>query len=109
MTRRLVMHNDVPRDLEHISDHIAEDSPNSAVRFVNQALELIERLTEYPGTGALRDYGETAFAGLRVAKVPGFSKYGVYYLTTPDAVIVLRVVHGARDLDAIFATTKDST
>jgi toxin ParE1/3/4 len=103
------MQDDVPRDLEEIAGYIAEDSPSSSIRFVNQVLELIERLVELPGMGALRDYGDSALAGLRVANVPGFRNYGVYYLTTSDAVIVLRVVHGARDLDAIFAPVKDDT
>jgi len=34
--------------------------------------------------------------------VPGFSKHLIFYTIESDRLLILRVVHGARDLESLF-------
>jgi toxin ParE1/3/4 len=34
-------------------------------------------------------------------RVTFYSPYAIYYKPLPDAVVIIRVIHGARDIDAI--------
>ena len=49
-----------------------------------------------PGIGAPRDYLE---AGLRAVF---HKRYVIYYQTTDTEIIIVRVVHGSRDITKIF-------
>jgi plasmid stabilization system protein ParE len=40
--------------------------------------------------------------GLRYWPVPGFERYLVFYVPTSARIDVVRVMHGARDLDLVF-------
>ena len=60
-----------------------------------------------PGGGALRDYGDPALAGLRMWPIPKFPKYLIFYLTTEKTVEIVRVLHGAQNLQAIFAPPEE--
>jgi toxin ParE1/3/4 len=42
------------------------------------------------------------FSGLRRFPVKGFEKYLLFYLSGSQGIDVIRVVHGARDIGAIF-------
>lgn len=97
------LHEDAFQDMDEISARIGQDSPRASVRFLEAAQETFDRIAEMPGIGALRNYGNPALTGLRVSLIPGFLNYGIYYLTTAETVEILRVIHGSRNLDAIFA------
>lgn len=40
-------------DIEQIGDYIAEDSPQNAISFVSEIIESVERLQDFPESGAL--------------------------------------------------------
>lgn len=107
MSRRIILHDEAFRDLDEISAYIGEDSPRASVRFLESAQKTFRRISEKPYQGAPRDYDNPALIGLRVWSIPNFKNYGVYYLTTMDTVEILRVLHGARDLDALFASREE--
>jgi toxin ParE1/3/4 len=57
----------------------------------------LEQVRQFPESGALRHHIRP---GLRmVAKYP----YVAYYLATQTEIIVVRVLHSSRDIDAISA------
>jgi plasmid stabilization system protein ParE len=64
-------------------------------------------LAATPGAGTPRDYDTPALAGLRMCPVPKFSKYLIFYLTTDKTVEIVRVLHGAQNLPAIFAPPEE--
>jgi toxin ParE1/3/4 len=83
-------------DLEGIGDRIAERDPARAVTYVRELRERANRVGEFPHAGPPRpQWGE----GIRIA-VHG--NYLIIYRVRDEAVQILRVVHGARDLDALF-------
>jgi len=75
----------------------AEDSPDTARRFVQGLSERCQSLADMPGMGRWR---EELSPGLR--SVPEGS-YVVFYRPAEDGVQVVRVLHGARDIERIFA------
>jgi len=49
------------------------------------------------------DSGITRLKGLRRIPVKGFENYLVFYLPHQGGIDVIRVLHGARNIDNIFA------
>jgi toxin ParE1/3/4 len=56
-----------------------------------------EPLCHFPLSGPSRDQ---LGRGLRVTF---HSLYAIYYLPQPEALVVIRVIHGARDISAVAA------
>jgi toxin ParE1/3/4 len=93
--RRCVFTRLAEADLAEIALTIAADSPNAALRFVDELRTHCRLLTEFPARNPLREqYG----AGVRVA-VHG--RYLIFYVEGENAVVVERILHGARHLDWI--------
>jgi toxin ParE1/3/4 len=72
------------------------DSPRAADAFVGQIAAKFEPLRQFPEIGATR---EQLAPGLRALP---YRDYVIYYLAQPDELVIVRVLHGARDARAIF-------
>ncbi len=94
--RRLVFEERVDLDLELIRVYIEEDSPVNALRFVERLEDHCRILARTPYIGRARD--EIA-AGLRSIN---FGRYVILYRVSPDEVLVVAVIHGARDIGRAF-------
>src|SRR5579862_4087946 len=91
-------------DIIDIASYLADASSlNTSDSFIEATKRGYQQIAAMPRMGSLRDYGNPAFAGMRMWPVPGFRKYLIFYKATEDEVAILRVLHGARNLDAIFA------
>jgi toxin ParE1/3/4 len=101
-SRRIVRRLVARFDVLEIVGSIAIDNPLAAARFTDAVRATEEVLLAAPGIGSSRDYGNPALAGMRFHLVKGFRKYLVFYITRSDGIEVVRVLHGARDLPAIF-------
>jgi toxin ParE1/3/4 len=84
------------RDLEAILDYLDERSPRAAERLTAQIEEKCRLLGQFPGMGRARD--ELA-PGLRSVVV---EQYILFYRITTDAVQVVRILHGSRDIENII-------
>jgi toxin ParE1/3/4 len=83
-------------DILDIWDHIAEDSIEQADRWVERLDEKFKLIATQPLMGRARD--ELA-ANLR--SFP-FGRYVIFYEPIGDGIDVVRVLHSARDIDAVF-------
>ncbi|TIP53395.1 MAG: type II toxin-antitoxin system RelE/ParE family toxin [Mesorhizobium sp.] len=81
-------------DLELIGDTIAEHNPNAAIRLVDSLERRWDLLTLHPFSGAAR---EDIAPGIRHLVV---GEYLTLYRVGEDAVEILRVVHGRRNIEA---------
>lgn len=88
-------------DLEAIHDHIAADNPVAALELIGRFEELATRLAETPGMGRVRS---ELLPNLRSFPI---SRYLVFYRPSADGIEVVRVLHGARDLPALFGAAHD--
>ncbi len=84
------------QDILDIGDHIAGDSRANARRFIGKLMDHCQRIGNAPLGYASR---EDLAAGLRMAPMGG---YVVFFRVLGDMVRIERVLHGARDLPALF-------
>ena len=83
-------------DILEIWDYIADDSLVAADRWVDRLDEQFRLLAAQPMTGRAR---EELAPGVR--SFP-FGRYVVFYMPLNDGIDVVRVLQGARDIDAVF-------
>jgi toxin ParE1/3/4 len=83
-------------DLREVWRHIAQNDLDAADRFFGTISERAANLSQLPERGALR---EDLGARIRML-VEG--RYLIFYRVDEDAVRVVRVLHGSRDLTRLF-------
>lgn len=84
-------------DLEAIGDHIARDNPQRAISFLRELLRSCLELTEFPAAWPL--VPRYRQQGIR-RRVHG--RYLIFYRIATDRIIVLHILNGAMDIDAIL-------
>lgn len=62
----------------------------------------MERLAAMPGMGGRYESDNLELAGVRVFPVSRIRNYLIFYRPTPQGIEVLRVLHGARDIDRVL-------
>jgi toxin ParE1/3/4 len=84
-------------DLGEIWMFIATDNPAQADAFIDLIDEKFQNLSRQPGLGRRREE--------LVARLCSFpvGRYVIFYLQVQDCLQIVRVLHGARDVDAVFA------
>jgi toxin ParE1/3/4 len=83
-------------DLEGIGDKIAERNPARAVAYVRELRERCVRVGDFPHAWPPRQqWGEDV-------RITVHGNYVIVRRMRDEMVQILRVVHGARDLDALF-------
>ncbi len=83
-------------DLVEIWDFIADDTEARADAFVDLIDQKLLTLALNPGMGRARD---EITEGLRSFPV---GRYVIFYRPIPEGVEIVRVLHGSRDIDALF-------
>lgn len=83
-------------DLLEIWSYIADDSVDAADRLLEQVGAVCQRLAGNPGAGRLR---EELAPAVRSAPV---GNYVVFYKSVEEGIVVVRVLHGARDIPNLF-------
>ena len=86
-------------DLIDIWSYIARRSVVNADRFVNKIEEKVELIASMPGIGQRRDE-----FGPNLRSFP-VGAYLVFYQPVRDGILVVRVLHGARNLPDIFESS----
>jgi plasmid stabilization system protein ParE len=71
--------------------------------------EAVHSLLKLPERGALCGFRSSSLAGIRWISIPGFPRHMVFYRFVPaeKAVVILQVLHGARDLDIVLSYEED--
>lgn len=102
MSGRIVLRQDAHDDIDGVSDYIARDNLDAARRFRAMVRHDLGALCEMPGMGALREFDNPRLAGVRSWPVKHFRNYLIFYRPIEIGIEVLRVLHGARDIERIF-------
>jgi toxin ParE1/3/4 len=84
------------QDLIEIGVYIAADDPAAADRWIDLIGETCRLLAALPGMGRDR---KDLLAKLRSFPV---GNYIIFYRPVAGGIIVIRVLHGARDIEALF-------
>jgi toxin ParE1/3/4 len=83
------------RDLFAIWNHIADQSSSTADALLRRLAQRYQQLSSFPYRGMPRP---DLLPRVRMLVV---ERWLVFYLVKPDAVLILRIVDGARDLSSI--------
>jgi toxin ParE1/3/4 len=102
MSNRLIKHARALRDLEDRSEYIRQRNPRAALRFIDEAEATFRRLATMPGMGTRYDPELPALAEIRYFPISRFKNDLVFYRPIADGIEVLRVLHGAQDIDGIL-------
>ena len=70
--------------------------------FLRQAQLRFDLLARSPGIGRDRAFRSRRLRGIRSHAIRGFPNYIVFYRATRTRLLIVRVLHGMRNLDAIF-------
>src|ERR1043166_101552 len=90
-------------DLVEIAAFIAEDNPEAAERFLHAAEAAFGMMASMPSVGRVYRVQSPAAQGMRVWRVEGFERYVILYRVVQSRVEIVRVLHGSRDIEGLFA------
>jgi toxin ParE1/3/4 len=93
------------RDLDEQAAYLAtEASLDTALRFYDAASITFGTIANMPGMGEQWPSAHPRLAGLRVWRIKGFERHLIFYCAADDCIEIVRVLHGARDIDAVLET-----
>jgi toxin ParE1/3/4 len=104
MSRRIIWPPPAEQDLTKLADFIGRNSSSAALRFVDAAHAACQRLAEMPELGGLWESPNPRLAGVRVWPIRGFENYLLFYRPTDETIEVVRVLHGAQDVERQLGT-----
>ena len=81
-------------DIRDLKAYIAKDSPYYARRFTERVIASVEKLEEFPKIGRPVPEAE----GRDDVRELIYQGYRIIYLTKPDRVFIVTIMHGSRDL-----------
>ena|SRR5947207_1442670 len=93
-------------DVDDQAAYIVRDSIRQAMRFYDAVLATYKMILEAPRRWPLYGFELPPLCDLRKRSVLGFPKHLVFYRIDADMVEVVRVIHGARDLPCVLASTE---
>jgi toxin ParE1/3/4 len=99
---RILLHDEAKADLEGIADYIARDNYRAAQMIFTAVWEATVQLARMPGLGRIREFESPELADLRSWVIKGYENYLIFYRPVPGGIAVMRILHGARDLEGIF-------
>lgn len=76
--------------------------PDVAERFLAAVEAAFSSLQATPAAGTPKQFAHPDLSGLRSWPVRGFEDIRLYYVQREQELIVLRILHGRRDIDGIF-------
>lgn len=83
--------------------YLLNKNPSLPARFLASFEETCKSLLDMPNMGKVRNFEYTALLNIREVPMREFKKYLIFYRENHGDIEVVRVIHGARDLPAIFA------
>lgn len=90
-------------DVVQYGVYLAQHSITAAEQFVDAVERACQELLEFPGMGAMARLRAADVRNVRKLSVPGFANLIIFYRERDDGIEVLRVLHGARDIESILA------
>lgn len=103
--RAVVLRPRADRDIDLQFEYLAvEVGLYVARRFLQNLRQTCQTLQENPELGSLRSFDDERLEGLRIWPVKGFRRLLIFYIPSEDAVEIVRILHGARDLEQIFSS-----
>jgi toxin ParE1/3/4 len=105
--REVVYLQKAQEDIDNITYYIAQDNFEASEAFFEAVETTCELLATMPDIGATRDFRSPRFSGLRMFPVKRHDNYLIFYKATEEELLIVRVLHGARDITTLFESETD--
>lgn len=91
-------------DLEDLAFYISENNPAAARAFLSAAEGTLITLSQQPKMGVARTYNNPKLKHMRMFPVSGYGNFLLFYFPLPknEGIDLVRVLHGSRDMSAVF-------
>ena len=96
---RIVLSDAAVADILEQSDWYQEQSGDKLAKRWERA---VTAAAETPGAGAFCNFKSTELHDVRRISLAGFPKHLLFYEFKEKTILVLRVLHGARDLESLL-------
>lgn len=77
------------------------------IRFFDAVRFSLDRLVQTPLAGSPKHFDHPELDGMRAWPVKGFDAFRLYYLVQDDRLVVVRVLHGRRDVEGVLEDFED--
>jgi len=102
MNPRVVIRPAADRDLDEQAEYYLSRAPDTAVRWYEATAKTFEFLADNPGIGTIRETRKPGLRGIRTWPIPGFERHIIFYRSIDGGIDIVRVLHGARDIDRVL-------
>ena len=103
MKRAIRVRPAAERDIDEQAEYLAvHGDVEMALRFYRAAEETLRLLSERPRIGSGIRFRSRFLPGIRWFPLKGFPKHLVFYLPVEHGIEIIRVLHGARDLESLL-------
>lgn len=89
----------VIQDLINIATYISYDNLEAGDRFLYAAEATFQLIAKNPGIGRISRFKHPKITQVRQYPIKGFKNYLILYELTETAIDIIRVIHGARDVE----------
>ncbi len=100
MAEQIAIRRQAQFDIIELAAFLDSHSPRVADRFLRECEATFQLLLTSPGIGSLYPTSVPRHQGIRVFPIRGFPNHVVFYFSREVAIEIVRVLHGARDLDS---------
>jgi len=90
------------QDIVEAASYIAQDSLEAADHFLDAIETMCLELASMPELGTLCHFTNPGLAGVRVRTIAGFQNHLAFYQKDGNELLIIRVIHGARDWQSLF-------
>jgi len=103
LKRAILVRRAAERDLDEQAEYLAiQGNVERALRFYRAAEVTFELLASRPWIGKVNQFRSRFLTNVRTFSLKGFPKHLVFYLPIEHGVEIIRVLHGARDLEILL-------
>jgi toxin ParE1/3/4 len=102
MLRRVIRRPAAIRDLIDCFHYIGEDREESAMRLLRAAEDTLLELAQMPEMGVAVSFERSRDRKLRRWRIRGFENFLIFYCPIEDGIEVIRVLHGAREIERLL-------
>ena len=103
MSRELIIRNRATQDLRQQANYILGNVA-AAEQFLELAEATFRQILLAPGIGKQVSFVLDSIGEVRQWRIKKFQDYLVFYRVQEERIEILRVLHGARDLEGILST-----
>jgi toxin ParE1/3/4 len=93
----------VIQDLIAIATYISIDNLDAGDRFLYAAEATFQKIAKLPEIGRISGFAHPELTQIRQYPIKGFKNYLIFYRLQTDAIDIMRVLHGAQEIEFILA------